>query len=64
MDNCNYDHGTRAYQLAKRAHLAAERVSARNCPHAPTRQRWWHALDGTLCGACCDCGAILRGAVS
>lgn len=31
------------------------------CPHAPQRVYTWFAYDGTLCAACCDCGAVLAG---
>jgi hypothetical protein len=32
------------------------------CRHPPARYFTWFAGDGTLCIACCDCGAVLRGA--
>lgn len=31
------------------------------CPHPAARLYAWYALDGTLCIACSDCGAILKG---
>jgi hypothetical protein len=31
------------------------------CPH-PGPSKWaWFAYDGTLCVACCACGAVLQG---
>jgi hypothetical protein len=33
------------------------------CKHPPQRLWAWTAYDGTLCVACCDCGAILKGEV-
>jgi len=33
-----------------------------DCPHRPERVYAWHAADGTLCAACCDCGQVLAGA--
>jgi hypothetical protein len=32
------------------------------CQHPARRLYSWRALDGTLCVACCDCGAVLAGA--
>lgn len=32
------------------------------CKHPPARLFAWTAHDETLCVACCDCGAILKGA--
>jgi hypothetical protein len=32
------------------------------CNHPPTRLYAWNAFDGVLCVACCDCGAVLKGA--
>jgi hypothetical protein len=29
--------------------------------HPPFRHFAWHAYDGTLCIACCECGAVLQG---
>lgn len=42
------------------AHRLASTPGA--CPHPPTRLFTWWAYDGTLCAACCDCGAVLAGA--
>ena len=41
-----------------------EPVDPATCKHPSTHQFWWHAYDGTLCGACCDCGAVLAGGVT
>lgn len=32
------------------------------CEHPPERLHGWHAADGVLCVACCDCGKVLAGA--
>ena len=32
------------------------------CAHPPTRYYAWNAWDGRLCVACCECGAVLKGA--
>jgi len=49
-----------AEQLRK---LAQARQSAPSgCTHPPQRIYAWWAYDGTLCAACCDCGAVLAGA--
>lgn len=32
------------------------------CAHPAERLHAWWAYDGTLCVACCDCGAVLAGA--
>ncbi len=34
------------------------------CPHPVRRLYAWLAYDDTLCVACCDCGAVLRGGAS
>lgn len=34
------------------------------CQHPATRVYTWLAYDGTLCAACCDCGAVLAGAAT
>lgn len=33
-----------------------------SCKHPPSRLYSWTAFDGVLCVACCECGAVLRGA--
>jgi len=40
-----------------------QREYAQVCKHPPARVYGWLAFDDTLCLACCDCGAVLRGAV-
>jgi hypothetical protein len=35
-----------------------------NCPHPPSRLYTWVAGDKTLCVACCECGEVLKGALS
>lgn len=34
------------------------------CNHPPARLYSWFAADKTLCVACCECGAVLRGATT
>jgi hypothetical protein len=34
------------------------------CSHPPTRLYSWSAYDGTLCIACCECGKVLKGAIT
>lgn len=33
------------------------------CKHDPKKLYTWNAYDGTLCIACCECGAVLKGAI-
>lgn len=50
-----------AAHFGRRA-LAGVGPSGPTCPHKPTRLYSWMA-DGTLCVCCCDCGAVLKGAL-
>ena len=34
------------------------------CKHPPHRLYSWEAFDGTICVGCCECGSVLRGAMS
>lgn len=45
-----------------RAAAPGTRADGAPCPHPPARLCAWRAYDGTLCVACCDCGAVLAGA--
>ena len=39
-------------------------IDVNSCPHPPQRLWAWRVADAlgkTLCIACCDCGAVLRG---
>lgn len=59
------EHGRTAHQQPAEAvrNLTARRQPATGeCPHPPARIFTWWAYDGTLCAACCDCGAVLAGA--
>lgn len=42
---------------------ASAPLALAHCAHVPMRLRSWFAVDGTLCVACCDCGAVLAGAL-
>ena len=39
-------------------------TSKRECRHPAHRIFAWRAYDGELCAACCDCGAVLKGAAA
>ena len=41
--------------------MTAKQNAVLPCAHPPTRLFTWFAHDGTLCIACCDCGAVLAG---
>ena len=41
-----------------------EHVESLSCRHPPTRLWSWTSADGVLCVACCECGAVLRGATA
>jgi hypothetical protein len=40
---------------------AIEQAKRQICKHPAPRIYSWFAYDGTLCAACCDCGAVLAG---
>jgi hypothetical protein len=37
-------------------------MSQTQCTHPPRRLYGWTAFDGTFVVACCQCGAVLKGA--
>ena len=50
----------------KKLHADNKKLHACNtpneCKHLPERNYAWIAADGVVCIACCDCGAVLKGA--
>lgn len=42
---------------------SCKRIAAARCNHKSNRLYAWFANDGTHCVACCNCGAVLAGAV-
>lgn len=61
MPTVLYNRGNAALITACVAHIAENLRDY--CPHPPARLYSWTAYDGTICVGCCDCGAILAGAL-